>query len=131
MHQLRSQLIITDQSQQDLLIDFKKSRHTPSSLSQCRRAKVCTGLLGATGATGVLVLEQALAAGHTVKALARNPSVLQSHAKLTVVKGDVENQTSMDQLGKSLKESMSSFAPSMLEKIFRVQMWSQRGSMLH
>jgi putative NADH-flavin reductase len=56
------------------------------------------GLLGATGATGVLVLEQALAAGHTVKALARNPLALQSHAKLTVIKGDVDNQAAIDQV---------------------------------
>jgi hypothetical protein len=50
------------------------------------------GLIEATGATAVLLLEQALAAGHTVKALARNPPALKSQAKLTVDQGDVENQ---------------------------------------
>jgi putative NADH-flavin reductase len=56
------------------------------------------GLLGATGATGLIVLEKALAAGHTVNALARNPSALKSDPKLTVVQGDVENQVAVDRV---------------------------------
>ncbi len=47
-------------------------------------------LFGATGKTGRHVLAQALAAGHTVRALARRPESLDiAHERLTVVAGDV------------------------------------------
>lgn len=47
-------------------------------------------VFGATGGVGKQVVEQALAAGHTVSALARNPSAIaQTHERLTVIKGDV------------------------------------------
>jgi putative NADH-flavin reductase len=46
-------------------------------------------VLGATGRTGRLVVEQALAAGHTVTAFARNPADLRADdERLTVVNGD-------------------------------------------
>jgi len=46
-------------------------------------------VLGATGKTGRLVVEQALAAGHAVTAFARDPADIQiSHEHLTVVNGD-------------------------------------------
>ena len=46
-------------------------------------------LFGATGRTGRPFLDQALAAGHTVTALARTPSKLTDRAGLAVVGGDV------------------------------------------
>ena len=47
-------------------------------------------LFGATGRTGRPLTEQALAAGHEVVALARDPSKMPiSHERLTVVQGDV------------------------------------------
>jgi putative NADH-flavin reductase len=46
-------------------------------------------VFGATGRTGGLVVEQALAAGHDVTALARNPAALPPRDRLTVVQGDV------------------------------------------
>jgi uncharacterized protein YbjT (DUF2867 family) len=46
-------------------------------------------LFGATGGTGAQVLEQALGAGHTVKALARDPAKLQPRDGLTVIAGNV------------------------------------------
>jgi len=47
-------------------------------------------LLGATGQTGQLLLNQALAAGHTVTALVRTPSkVTVQSANLKLVQGDV------------------------------------------
>jgi putative NADH-flavin reductase len=46
-------------------------------------------VFGATGRTGRLVVEQALAAGHQVTALARNPAALPTLDGLTVVQGDV------------------------------------------
>ena len=45
-------------------------------------------VLGATGATGQLVVSQALAAGHSVTALVRSPEkITTTHPNLTVVKG--------------------------------------------
>ena len=46
-------------------------------------------VLGATGRTGSLVVEQALAAGHTVTALVRSPEKLTAgHSNLRVVRGE-------------------------------------------
>ena len=46
-------------------------------------------VLGSTGATGKLVVEQALALGHEVSAFARNPADIKvQHPKLTIVQGD-------------------------------------------
>ena len=49
-------------------------------------------LFGATGGTGSQVLEQALAAGHSVKALVRDPAKLTARPDLTLVTGDVLDQ---------------------------------------
>ncbi len=47
-------------------------------------------ILGATGRTGRHVLEQALAQGHTVTVLVRDPSKLaQRHDRLKVIQGDI------------------------------------------
>lgn len=46
-------------------------------------------LFGATGRVGARVLEYALAAGHTVRALARDPRKLTPRAGLDVIAGDV------------------------------------------
>ena len=48
-------------------------------------------LFGASGRTGTRLLAAALAAGHTVRALVRDPSRLPSHVGLEVVVGDVLN----------------------------------------
>ncbi|MCG6940841.1 MAG: SDR family oxidoreductase [Thiohalocapsa sp.] len=53
-------------------------------------------LFGATGGTGRQVLEQALAAGHTVRALARDPARLPARDGLTVIGGDVLDQAAAD-----------------------------------
>ena len=49
-------------------------------------------LFGATGGTGRQVLEQALASGHTVTALVRDPAKIEARSGLTVVCGDVLDQ---------------------------------------
>jgi putative NADH-flavin reductase len=54
-------------------------------------------IFGATGKTGQILLAQALAAGHTVTALARNPAKLVPQPNLRVVAGDVQNQTAVDE----------------------------------
>lgn len=47
-------------------------------------------IFGATGGTGRLLVEQALAAGHRVTAFGRNPARLEvQHANLTLAAGDV------------------------------------------
>lgn len=54
-------------------------------------------LFGATGATGRLVLEQALSRGHTVTALVRTPSKLTvSHERLRVIQGDVTDPAAVE-----------------------------------
>ena len=50
-------------------------------------------LLGATGQLGQQLLQQALAQGHTVTALVRNPEKITiTHPQLTVVKGDATDE---------------------------------------
>lgn len=50
-------------------------------------------LFGATGGTGAQVLQQALASGHVVHALVRNPAkVSQTHENLILFPGDVRQQ---------------------------------------
>lgn len=54
-------------------------------------------LFGATGRTGKPVVEQALAAGHQVTALARNPEAVPAQEGLTVVQGDVLDPAAVEQ----------------------------------
>ena len=54
-------------------------------------------IVGATGGTGRELVTRALARGHAVTALVRNPSRLRiDHPQLTVVKGDVLDRGSVD-----------------------------------
>src|SRR5207237_10855750 len=53
-------------------------------------------VLGATGRTGRLVVEQALAAGHTVTALVRSPEkVANGNANLRVVTGSATDKSDL------------------------------------
>lgn len=52
-------------------------------------------ILGATGGTGRLAVEQALARGYQVVVYARNPSNLPKHNHLTVIKGELNDTTSL------------------------------------
>lgn len=53
-------------------------------------------LFGATGGTGVQLLQQGLAAGHTITAFVRNPeAVTIQHERLRVIQGDVLNADSV------------------------------------
>lgn len=55
-------------------------------------------VIGATRGIGLELLQQAVAAGHEVTALARNPQSLSfSHEQLKVVKGDILNQRSLEE----------------------------------
>lgn len=56
-------------------------------------------VLGASGGTGSHLIEQALAAGHAVTAVARDPaSIWVKHERLAVVKGDVRDAERMDEI---------------------------------
>jgi nucleoside-diphosphate-sugar epimerase len=48
-------------------------------------------IFGGTGATGLLLVEQALAEGHNVVAFARTPSKLPRHDRLSAVKGQLDD----------------------------------------
>jgi putative NADH-flavin reductase len=50
-------------------------------------------IFGATGATGLLLVDQGLAEGHDVVAFARTPSKLPHHARLSVIEGQLEDLT--------------------------------------
>ena len=54
-------------------------------------------VFGATGGTGRLLVEQALAAGHEVTAVARRPSAVgDRHGRLEVVRGDVLDPSTIE-----------------------------------
>lgn len=50
-------------------------------------------VLGATGGTGKALIDQALAAGHEVTALVRDPAKLDGNLPITVVEGNAESRT--------------------------------------
>ncbi|MEY9842918.1 NAD(P)-dependent oxidoreductase [Streptacidiphilus sp. EB103A] len=54
-------------------------------------------VLGATGATGGLVVDQALAAGHTVRALVRSPQKLVARPGLDIVAGQATDASDVEQ----------------------------------
>lgn len=57
-------------------------------------------VFGANGKTGRHVVEQALAAGHRVRAVVRNPkSIETSHERLEIVRGDVMDASTLDVAG--------------------------------
>ena len=67
-------------------------------------------LFGATGRTGRLVLAQALADGHTVRALARRPEVItEASDRLTIVTGDVLDTAAVEQTVRGTDAVLSVF----------------------
>ncbi|WP_249135743.1 MULTISPECIES: NAD(P)-dependent oxidoreductase [unclassified Bradyrhizobium] len=52
-------------------------------------------VLGATGTTGGLVVDEALAAGHDVTAFVRNAGAVTPRQRLTVVSGSIEDEAAM------------------------------------
>jgi hypothetical protein len=56
-------------------------------------------VLGASGGTGKLRVEQTLAAGHDIVALVRNPAKLAArHERLTIISGDVTDPAAVERL---------------------------------
>jgi len=67
-------------------------------------------LFGATGRTGRLVLAQALADGHTVRALARRPeAITEASDRLTIVTGDVLDTAAVEQTVRGTDAVLSVF----------------------
>ncbi len=54
-------------------------------------------IFGASGATGQLLTERCLAAGHSVKALLRNPASFRFHDRVEVVHGDAKDAAAVQQ----------------------------------
>ena len=70
---------------------------TPVSRGESKGRPERILIVGATGGTGRQLVAQALERGYTVTALARDPSRLQvTHPRLTVVRGDVLDDASVD-----------------------------------
>jgi putative NADH-flavin reductase len=68
-------------------------------------------LYGATGMIGSRVLKELLSRGHTVTAVARDPSKLAAQKDLTVVKGDLLDADNIAKLAKGADVVVSSYAP--------------------
>ena len=74
-------------------------------------------ILGATGKTGGHAMQIALAAGHTVRALARDPAKLtEKHDALTVVKGDATNAEDVKTLVAGCDAVIACLGPPHLKK---------------
>lgn len=69
-------------------------------------------IFGATGRTGRHLVEQALAAGHRVTALARDPAKLAPHDRLTVVKGDLGQAAAVAQTVAGAEAVLSVLGPA-------------------
>src|SRR5947199_9867788 len=54
--------------------------------------------IGATGNAGSRIVAEALRRGHEVTAIARNPEKLKPHPRLTLQRGDVNDQASINKL---------------------------------
>lgn len=52
-------------------------------------------VIGATGGTGRLVVDQALARGYEVRAFVRNPQTLPNHPHLSVIQGDLADTAAL------------------------------------
>jgi putative NADH-flavin reductase len=78
-------------------------------------------IFGATGKTGALVVEQALAAGHTVHALARTPSKLAiANERLTIIQGDIGNAAQVAQAVQGADAVISVLGPTSNAPDFQV-----------
>lgn len=68
-------------------------------------------ILGATGRIGALVLERAVAAGHEVVALVRDPGRIQSQERLHLVVGDVRQTARVAEAVKGVDAVIAAIGP--------------------
>lgn len=70
-------------------------------------------ILGASGRTGRLLVEQSLAASHTVRALVRDPKKLPiDHPQLEIVRGDATDAAAVRQLVEGCDVVLSALGPT-------------------
>lgn len=70
-------------------------------------------ILGASGRTGRLLVEQALAAGHDVRALVRNPDTFKlTHGKLHTQRGDASDAAAVKGLVEGCDAVVSTLGPT-------------------
>lgn len=73
-------------------------------------------ILGATGAAGVLLIQEALAASHTVLIYARSPEKLpeqiRNHPRVTVHKGELDDREALSSAMKEVDAVLSALGPS-------------------
>ncbi len=78
-------------------------------------------IFGATGRTGHLLVEQALAAGHEVTAFARTPAKLgQTNDRLRVVQGDLTNAAQIEAVIQGADAVLSVLGPSNNQATFEI-----------
>ena len=73
-------------------------------------------ILGGTGPSGILLVEEALAAKHVIVVYARNPQKLPAHLKkhpdITIIKGELEDPKTLDTALSSAGAVLSALGPS-------------------
>jgi len=73
-------------------------------------------ILGGTGPSGILLVEEALAAKHVIVVYARNPQKLPAHLKkhpdITIIKGELEDSKALDTALSSAGAVLSALGPS-------------------
>lgn len=78
-------------------------------------------VFGGTGKTGKFVVEQALAAGHSVTMLARNPSKVSiQNSNLRVVQGDVQDAAKVLETVSGAAAVISTLGPTSNKPLFEV-----------
>src|SRR5882757_6097675 len=73
-------------------------------------------IFGASGATGRLLTEQCLAAGHTVKVLARDPGKLPFAGRVEAVKGDAKDAAAVNETVRGSELVLSALGARSLKK---------------
>lgn len=83
-----------------------------TSLSETSVGQHTVALLGASGMTGQYLLEEALARGYTVRALARTPAKLDEFRdRITIVEGDARNPAVIEELLRGSDVVISALGP--------------------
>ena len=77
-------------------------------------------VFGGTGRTGRHVVEQALAAEHSITALARTPAKLPKHERLVVIGGDVQDPSAVEKTVVGAEAVISVLGPTSNEPTFEV-----------
>ena len=78
-------------------------------------------VFGATGRTGIHIVQQALEAGHEVVALARTPAKLSiSHPHLKIVQGDIYHAAQVEQTVKVVEAVISALGPTSNQPEFAI-----------